>query len=182
MIRVAIMKTCWLVLLILPCSLGAQRKGSPEASRSPDRVVDEYCRLDLNGARVGGGLAVHRIFKLVTWEVEPGWDTITVVRSYRLIDSRKTKTGAEVRVEYQVLGEIPANTLELKAGSEIITFVLRRSGTAWKIEKPVFQPHLSIEAAIAAERQALTANHDPELKRQIESNIKQLEPLKNTKK
>jgi len=151
------------------------------ADDAPGKVVQEYCSLDLNGARVGGSLGVPRIFKLVTWTVEPGWDTITVVRSYRLIDSRGTNTEAEVRVQYQTLAEISATVLDPKTATETVTFVLHRFGSSWRIEKPVLQPHVSIQGAIAAEQQALGANDDPSDKRHIESTIKQLEALKNAR-
>jgi hypothetical protein len=165
-------------LLLCTDSVCQMASTSPHANKTPAEVVQQYCTLDLSGARVGGRLGTPRIFKLVTWKTEPGWDTFTVVRGYRLVDTRKTASGTEVRVEYQALGQISANTLDRKAGIETVTFVLETFGGAWKIAKPVFQPHLSVEGAIAAQRQALGVVDSESDKKQVEATLRQLEALR----
>jgi len=41
--KISMLKACcWLVLLMLPCSLAAQAEGSKEASRSPREFVQEF--------------------------------------------------------------------------------------------------------------------------------------------
>lgn len=147
---------------------------------SARQTVEKYCRLDLKGARVGGTMRVPEIFRLGAWKDEPGWDTITVVRGYRLVESRNTKTGAAVRVEYRDIGEIAENTLSLKSVIENVTFTLRRSNSGWKIVRPAIQPHLSVDAAIASLRESLAATEDSKEKEKTKSTIKQLETLRET--
>jgi hypothetical protein len=61
----------------------------------------------------------------VLWEFEPGWDTVTVVKSFRILSSRKINKKAIVVVEFDTLVEMPAWDFVLKREKDRVQFTLQ---------------------------------------------------------
>lgn len=140
---------------------------------SPASVVQEYCRLDFGGARLSSqNPNLDKIFALVTWPDEPGWDSAVVVKKYTVVRTVPGHLTSSVTVRYSVLGEM--NGVEVVASPkhrEFVTFVLSKTGKPWKIKRPVIPPHISVHAAISLLNDLLEIEKDPERRRQIRSGI-----------
>ena len=123
------------------------------AETSPKNVVEKYCILDYDGARIGiyPGLA-RLISPLAVWRVEPGWDFAVVVSSYAVGDAAYEGNRAIVVVEYSVVGRAEGNSpVILEAKQEKAEFHLVHSGSDWIVEainERLLPPHVSVSALI----------------------------------
>ena len=135
-----------LVTLLLPGHL-------TWAEAKPKIVVEQYCKLDYDGARIGiyPGLA-KKISPLVTWRVEPGWDSSVVISSYTVGEAAYDGEYAKVVVEYSTVGRFEGNSPMIPdVRQEKAEFRLVRNGTDWLIEAingELLLPHVSISAKI----------------------------------
>ncbi|NTW57539.1 MAG: hypothetical protein HGB21_01205 [Nitrospirae bacterium] len=125
------------------------------ASLPPSAVVRNYCNLDAEGARLGGSTASdskqRSIWELVTWEDEPGWDSVVAITGFRLLDAREEKDSAVVRVQYDVLGDIAGSRITVADRNnpsdpilkswQTTDFHLKRTPKGWRIASPVMKPH-----------------------------------------
>lgn len=123
------------------------------AETDPKSIVEEYCRLDYDGARIGiyPGLA-KMISPLAAWRVEPGWDLAVVISSYVVGETAYDGNRARVVVEYSVVGRVEGNSpVVLSANQEKAEFHLVRSGSDWIIDginERLLPPHVSVSALI----------------------------------
>jgi len=157
---------------------------------SPESIVREFCQRDFNGERTRSDTSA-KIEKLVSWEFEPGWDTVTVIKSFRILSCRKINKKAIVVVEFDTLGEMPAWDFVLKSEKERIQFALQLGDREWqwkndeavlvpgklqwRIIEPVLQPHISLPYSIEHTRWLIQTQDDP--KHQLEVTLKSLMTL-----
>jgi len=112
-------------------------------------VVLEYCRLDYDGARLSASKG-ERLFSLVTWEAEPGWDTAVIVSSFNAHEAQVIGPSAKVIVDYQVVGRFEGRPpTALEASSEHVEFRLVKRRNTWLIDHGKIPPHVSLPAFIA---------------------------------
>lgn len=123
------------------------------AETNPKSVVEKYCRLDYDGARIGiyPGLA-KLISPLAVWRVEPGWDLAVVISSYTVGEAVYEGNRAIVIVEFSVIGRAEGNSpVILEAKQEKAEFHLVQNGPDWIVEAingRLLSPHVSVSALI----------------------------------
>jgi len=123
---------------------------------APAKVVDQYCTLDYNGARLtSNGMA--QISKLASFKGEPGWDSVVVSESYCINSSRINGDHASVQVQYSNFGDLAGTDFNPRQTLEIVIFKLKRSKEGWKITSPLICPHVS-KNSIVQNIQTLIAN------------------------
>ena len=61
---------------------------------TPIEVVRLYCDFDLKTGRISTA-NFTKLPPLVTWEAEPGWDTVTVVSSFKILSGKQSQDRAE---------------------------------------------------------------------------------------
>ena len=151
-----------LVFLILATSISSAQSAPPSGTATPRSVVEAYCNLDLNGARLDSqNPANDMISKLSSWRVEPGWDSLIAIRACEVIRESPGPNRSTVVVRYTVLGRlVGASVTSSREHTELVKFVLKRSHGRWLIEKPMIPPHVSPSAAQSALESLLSDEHD----------------------
>jgi len=143
----------------------------PANRTSPAEVVRQYCQFDMNGARLSSqSLYADKIDALVTWPVEPGWDSAVLVGGFIVVRAHPGQHISNVAVRYTVLGQMAASrvTAATHPGGDLVTFVLVKSGNEWKIKRPLIPPHVSIQAAASNLRSLLNGEKDPQRRNALE--------------
>ncbi|HEV2135165.1 MAG TPA: hypothetical protein VGR47_13100 [Terracidiphilus sp.] len=140
---------------------------------SPTSVVQKYCKLDLDGARLSSqNPYADAITALATWPIEPGWDTSVVVSSFEIVSRKLGPKESTVTVRYIVLGNIfGAKITSSQQHKQLVTFTLTKSSTGWLIERPLIAPHVSVSAAISALNSLLSDEKNPEQIKRIKAGI-----------
>jgi hypothetical protein len=113
---------------------------------TPEGVVEAFCIEDFNGAGTSSE-TWKRIQQYTTWLDGPGWDTVLIVNSFKIMETKQNLKDAEVKVMYKAIGEL-INTFHEKVEDKIVTFKLVKEGDKWKITEPQTYPHISVETAI----------------------------------
>ena len=178
-----------LVAICVVILLSTASASDPPLS-NPESIVREFCQRDFNGERTRSDTSA-RIEKLVHWEFEPGWDTVTVIKSFRILSSRKINKKAIVVVEFDTLGEMPAWDFVPKRNKERVQFTLQLGDREWqwkndepvlvpgklrwRITQPVLQPHISLPYSIEHTRWLIRTQDDP--KHELEVTLKSLMTL-----
>ena len=110
-------------------------------------VVEEYCRLDSLGARIGGNPSLNAQYgQLVGWEAEPGWDVVTIISSWDVSDPKGFGSHASVVVRYNVIGQSFDPSANGNGNrQESVTYQLSRRGDKWIINKGLVHPHVTAE-------------------------------------
>ncbi len=124
------------VFVVLPHASG-------KYPRTPTEVVRLYCDFDLKTGRISTA-NFAKLPPLVTWEAEPGWDTVTVVSSFKVLAAKQSQDRAMVTVKWGVLGHAEGENVTKDQKSEVIDYQLIRVKGLWKIEAPVTPPHVSL--------------------------------------
>jgi len=119
------------------------------AHRSPQETVREYFSKDLEGARLSAETYKAWIAPLITWKDEPGWDTVFVTKKVYISKTKQIESSrVAIEVRYENVGIISggggwdADFLEIRF-TEVVEFILVRQGVEWRIQGPVFYPHVS---------------------------------------
>lgn len=127
---------------------------------SINEVVDKYCQLDLQGARLSSSNNYDEIRRLMAWQEnqdEPGWDCFLIISGYSILKELVNDNTATVSVKYDVLamscGDIML--IEKRNLSEIVDFNLVKVNNTWKIEKYIVYPRVSDNAAITHYRHVI---------------------------
>jgi hypothetical protein len=121
----------------------AQPNTLGEYPSTPARVVRLYCDFDLNTGRISTE-NFEKLPSIVTWEEEPGWDTVVVVSGYKILSSKQTLDHAVVTVQWAVLGYAEAENVSREKKSEVIVYQLKLLKGLWKIDSPIVPPHVSL--------------------------------------
>jgi hypothetical protein len=145
----------------------------PANDNSPASVVQKYCKLDLDGARLSSQNPSNDVITaLATWSIEPGWDTSVVVSTFEIVSTSLGSKESSVTVRYIVLGRMfGAKVTPSQKQKELVTFVLTKSPSGWLIERPLIAPHVSVSAAISALHSLLDDEKDPEQIKRINAGI-----------
>lgn len=169
-------------------TLGEIARGEPP-SAEPVALVSLFIEADADGLQTSGE---HwpLVQRFAIWQDAPGWDTVTVVTSARLLGSRIEGDVARVRVRYGVLGIMyegehgNPNLEALPATTQEIEYTLERQGGAWKIVAPQDGPRISVRHALEVRYAKYCGAHDCErepairaLRREGQSGPFRLEPL-----
>ncbi|QQR80301.1 MAG: hypothetical protein IPJ69_13470 [Deltaproteobacteria bacterium] len=106
------------------------------------KVVEKFCRQDSQGVRLSSGENAS-LYRLTTWEEEPGWDTIKVIKDFHITQETYLNHSAQVSVIYTVTAKQNdegafVNTHE----EEKVLYKLVKVKDQWKIEGPQLMPHV----------------------------------------
>lgn len=128
------------IFVACPCVFGA--------SQTSDQVVDEFCRLDLSGARLHS-TEDDPIWRLTMNDGEPSEGPVVIARGFRVtsaVDQGHTRT---VTVRYDVLGVIGEDLVFKPGPTRFATgrFHLKEQD-GWKISLQSLKvpPHVSPDA------------------------------------
>ncbi|WP_041245444.1 hypothetical protein [Geotalea uraniireducens] len=118
---------------------------------TPEGVVEAYCLESFNGAGLSSDTWV-KIQKYTVWEDGPGWDTAVVVSNYKITKIRESSNTAEIKVEYEIIADLPADIRGFKLTTDRLSvaflYKLIKQEGHWKIKSPQEPPHISISATI----------------------------------
>lgn len=128
------------VFLILAVAIP---QGPEDYPATPIEVVRQYCDFDLKTGRISTA-NFGKLPPLVTWDEEPGWDTVTVVSGFKILSSKQSQHRAVVTVRWDVLGHAEAENVTKERTPEIVEYKLKLVKGLWKIESPIVQPHVSL--------------------------------------
>lgn len=158
--------------------------------RTPESVVDRFCRLDQEGALLSDD-GIRRIQPNLMWLPTPKWLNLYVVRGSRILDSKLNGShDAEVTVEYDRLGYIKNGKFEPARATRRSTYQLQLTDHEWQNEngEPVLketeprwrlrrqtQPHLSVAVAIRYLKQLQTDSADEHERAELQQQIDALE-------
>ena len=156
--------------------VAVEGRSTPDAL--PQKVVEEYCRLDLEGARMSSSTWA-KVKGLVAWEEEPGWDVVVIVATYRLGKPRMLGDEVHVPVTFNVLAKFEGDgPLELAERRERIDYELERQTNRWVIRGPIHPPYVSIATEVRSLRSLYDEEPEgTERKRNLRDAIMQLEAL-----
>ena len=160
------------LLLCFTVPIGAQTSGASDET-SPASVVQNYCKLDLDGARLSSqNPQSDKIASLATWPIEPAWDTSVVVSNCQTISTSLGLKRSSVTVRYLLLGSMfGAQITRSQKRKELVKFVLTKSRDGWLIEHPLIAPHISVSAAISALNSLLINENDPEQIKRLQAGV-----------
>jgi hypothetical protein len=147
---------------------------------SPDEFVELFLARDLAGDRLNADTGPGSMAEMIAWDKNPNWQVLVVVKSYQRQAARRAPDGLRAMTEYQVLGELVGGHWipRKKQKTERVSFLLMRQEGAWKIKKPVFPPHISLERAIAEVKSRLAAAGESELRAPLKNSLTALEQLR----
>ncbi len=167
-------------IAFLGLSLAAQ---SPSAGTSPADVVRQYCQFDMKGARLSSqNPYVDQITALATWPIEPGWDSATVVMDFEIIKTQAGQNTSSIEVRYGVLGQMTgASVIAARRHEQLVTFTLKKLGSSWKIDRPLIEPHVSVQAATSALRDLLAGETNPQRRERLDQGLATLSGWEHTK-
>ena len=155
----------------------------------------QFCALDARGARTDSRLpASKKIDDLNLWEVEPGWDTVTVIHSFRVKSVHQSGKKAEVLVEYQDEGQMAVNEWTDLKKTEVVRFeleysdrhwrfpdhgdpVLAKAKPRWRITGPVLMPHVSLTWALDRMKKQVDGENDPKEKEKALKILRRLQAI-----
>lgn len=127
----------------------------------PAGVVAAY----LNEDAAGSGWSSEtfpRLIRYAVWPDAPGWDTVTVIKSFSILDTAVSGHKAKVKVVYSVLGQLGNDTFKKAISSEAVTYSLSLANGKWTIEEPQLMPHIAVGDVIRLSK--ARENQTPELK------------------
>ncbi len=105
-------------------------------------VVQKFCRLDAAGKRLSSDF--HDLIQpLVSWEEEPGWDVLTRIQSFKIVQEEDSGSSARVKVIYEVTAvpDDTGNMIPTRQKEEVI-YTLKPIKGRWRITEPQLMPHV----------------------------------------
>jgi hypothetical protein len=115
--------------------------------------------------------------RLVSWEEEPGWDSLVVTKAFQVKPSSASTSVATVTVEYTEYGTLDGNRYQSKPKTESVAFSLEKKRGVWKITAPVVPPHVSPSSAIRT-LNIVIQNEGESARRSLSPEIAKLKALK----
>lgn len=142
-----LLSVCALLFLLSPLTMAIANNGEsyPE---TPEKVVEEFCKEDLKGVRVGMHGGWGNVRKYVSWEDEPGWDGAIIISKYNIRKLQERNDIARVSITYRVLGETDGRSWRPGRGKRMVVFILKRDNGRWRINDPIISPNISLDTAI----------------------------------
>jgi hypothetical protein len=117
-----------------------------------------YCQADGRGERLDPG-TWPRVADLVTWQLEPAWDHLYLIRGFEFGAPQHRDGDVQVEVQYTITGEVRSAVVEEAERVETRTYTLVRGDDgAWRIRAPAPPPYVFASTADAS---ALAALLDP---------------------
>jgi hypothetical protein len=115
---------------------------------------------------------MDKISALATWQIEPGWDSVIVVRDFIIVRAHTGQRTSSIAVRYTALGQLSGTSVTpARQHEELVTFDLIMSGNEWKIERPLIPPHVSVQAEAAALRDLLSDEKDPQRRKRLDQGL-----------
>ncbi len=165
-----------LLILIEVLLIGSCSKWDAEAVKA---VVEEYCALDYDGARIGTHPELNKRYSsLIAWEAEPGWDTVLIISSYRVSEPMRKGRYAFVEVVYSVVGRSDEEEVTKRSAfQEKVEYRLIRDSDRWKIDRGLVPPHVSLAEMIFILEKLVANENDSNRKQELQLKIEQYRSL-----
>ena len=138
----------WISVFVAVTTRDASSSARPLAQLpgTASQLLQAYCALDFGGARLSS-TTFEKVYPLITWEDEPGWDAIKLVDGFTLGAPRASGNRIEIPVIYEVVGTADgAQVTRFGTRLETVKFELEPAGGTWKITGPIIPPHVSLAA------------------------------------
>lgn len=116
------------------------------AENNPEDIVKKYYVADLEGARLNTTTYKTLIHPLIIWEHEPGWDFSFITKKAYISNIEKLNNKISIEVRYENIGFLNGDDLIEIDFTEIVIFSLINEREQWKIQEPIFPPHVSARA------------------------------------
>jgi hypothetical protein len=132
---------------------------APVMATDPLTTMREFCRADGLGDRLRPH-AWASLAPLVTWQLEPAWDHVILIRGYEIRTPRRAGNAVEIEVVYTVSGEVLAGQNVTWSGLRSHTYVLDLDPETdtWHVRGPPPAPHV-FESKV--DREAMAKLLDP---------------------
>lgn len=112
-------------------------------AEDPLAVVRAFCREDGDGNRISPITWRRSIAPLVTWQLEPAWDHIVLVRGYDIKTPRHLGSRIEVEVTYGIAATVTPRGIEREQREQtLILDLLPTADGRWLIGGAPHPPHL----------------------------------------
>ena len=163
-----------LFLIIIILTLSSYSIGNDS---TPDSVIKKYYQADLEGARLSAD--GYKIIKpLITWEHEPGWDLVFITKNAKISKIEQLRRDeTDVTVIYDVIGILSGDDLLEIEFTQLVTFILTKTNTKWKIKRPVIFPHVSPQALSKHIEKVLKHDQDKQRETKLMALVKRLREL-----
>ena len=137
----------FLLVLLFCTGCGGAVPGNVE---SPDTVVRHYIENDLKGYRLSSRTWRQKMYPFYYDREtdEPGWDTITVVKGYEVVNTAVAGNDATVAVHYDILCDIGTQVSVRSKTNARVVYSLRMRNGAWKLNGYKTCPLVSQDTAI----------------------------------
>lgn len=124
----------------------------------PCQLVEAFIAADSEGMQTSSEYW-PLVQRFTDWKDGPGYDEVTVVRSYDINSLSVNDNGASVSVTYEVIGRMyqtgnsscPSGYCQqidsTVKGRQSVVFLLRTDGTRWWIASPSEGPKISVQVA-----------------------------------
>ena len=121
------------------------------AAIDPLGLVREYVRRDAAGERLRGEPWFQDV---VTWPMEPAYDSFSVIRSYTVVPPKSIAgSPASITVRYDRIGwafpEVGRLRFVAQWLPQAVVFVVVRTEEGWRIDAPQFSQKVLAEVAAA---------------------------------
>lgn len=122
--------------------------------RTPSQTVDAYAKADYNGIRLTHGDYLSKITaKLLSWYgtregTEGGYDTIYIIKNYKIINEMTKHDHANVTIQYNIVCIAAADKITFRNETEVELVHLATVNNEWRLLQPIVPPRLSIEKGI----------------------------------
>ena len=115
---------------------------------------------------------------LVHWSDEPGWNTVVIIKNYRLAEIKKNEDAAEIAVMYHIQAGYSAGHILVQEKIEKIKFQLTKTNAGWKIESPAVYPHMYSQALVKKLEQSMRHEGKSANREKIQQDIDVIKNLK----
>jgi hypothetical protein len=115
---------------------------------------------------------------LVHWSEEPDWNTVVIIKNYRLAEIIKDQDAAEIAVTYHIQAEYSAGHISIQEKDEKITFQITKTNAGWKIESPAVYPHVYSQALVKKLENSMRHEGEPTNRAKIQHDIAIIKNLK----
>jgi len=115
---------------------------SPARADDPLNTMRAFCQADGHGARVDP-MSWIAIANLVTWQLEPAWDHVYLIRGFELSTPQRRDGEIEIAVQYTVTAEVHSNVVTEVERVDTRTYrLVAGEDRVWRLRAPPPPPYL----------------------------------------
>jgi len=167
-----------IALIVFAAPAGADLDPSGSLKYSPGKIVENYVRLDMKGARLDAR-SFDTLRPYVEWNEEPAWHTIVVVKDVDVPDDYRKwdvidNLDVVIPVVFHVHGSVHFGTAAFipEERTEEVRFHVKAVRNSWRTIDPMIPPHVGLKRILNFVREAELSEQDAE-QRTVLTSLKQ---------